>query len=735
MCPVNQVPIVANPFYPGLGVRGLIGHKWFILLALLLVILALRASAAGAVTEKNVLILESFTVPDDSLGSFESELRARVPWPVNFYVEYLESRRFDDDDYARAVLETLHRSYGSKKLDLVMAVSYPALQLAVQSRDRLFPGAPIAFWGVDVRRTAGQKMWRGVTGVTEYTDARATIELALRLHPGTNTLAIITENSAWDKWVLSQFHAELARAASRVNVIDLAGLPTSQLLESVAALPPHTVVFLQEAPQASSQLAMGLYEIFEWVGKRLPTYSIFPEVCLNHGCIGGARPDYRPEVSSAAAIAGRLLSGEPADNIPVVNTNAQQVLVDWRQLRRWHIPESALPPGSEVLYRVPTLWERYRKYIIAALVLIVAQSLLIVALLMQRARKRKAEAVLRESEKRFRVLADTTPSMIWMCDREGRVTYQNERLVAFTGRDANSGYDDTWTAYLHPDDLENVLEGISRALKTREPFSREYRLRRQDGVYRWMFDVASPRVNGDGLFAGFIGSAIDMTDQKLAEVARREVAGRLMNAQEDERARIARELHDSIGQSIALLVAQVSQYDEQVTERLGTSHPSGQPLKNKLQELGTQVSHLSHQLHSSELDYLGLSGAIEGLCAEFSEQYSIDVECSCDEIPGKLDGASSLALFRVTQEALHNVAKHSQAGAVNVSLTTDRGSSVVLLIQDDGIGFSLDNGDRPGLGLISMRERVHLVGGDFAVNSSPGGGTTLRARIPLPIAP
>ena len=169
-----------------------------------------------------------------------------------------------------------------------------------------------------------------------------------------------------------------------------------------------------------------------------------------------------------------------------------------------------------ILYRPPSLWESYRRYVIATIVVIAVLLLLIIGLLWERARKRKAEAELRESEKRFRVMTDTTPSLVWMCDPKGKITYLNERRIAFTGPGSNAGYGDSWATYVHPDDLRNVKDGMSQGLKDRQPFSREYRLRRSDGVYRWMFDVATPRVNGDGSFGGFIGSAIDVTEQKLA---------------------------------------------------------------------------------------------------------------------------------------------------------------------------------------------------------------------------
>ena len=258
-------------------------------------------------------------------------------------------------------------------------------------------------------------------------------------------------------------------------------------------------------------------------------------------------------------IVARVLSGERPENIPIVHDSDLQVHVDWRELQRWHIPESALPPGTVVEYRQLTFWQRDRKYILIAIVLIVAQALLIAGLLLQRARKRKAEAVLRESEERFRVMADTTPSLVWMCDARGRITYLNGRRIAFTGTDSNADYGDNWITYVHPDDVEHMLATLYEALKSKQPFSQEYRLRRSDGVYRWMFDVASPRVNGDGSFGGFIGSAIDTTDQKLAQQALEKVSGQLIEAQEQERSRIARDLHDDICQRLALLSMEIEQ--------------------------------------------------------------------------------------------------------------------------------------------------------------------------------
>jgi PAS domain S-box-containing protein len=346
--------------------------------------------------------------------------------------------------------------------------------------------------------------------------------------------------------------------------------------------------------------------------------------------------------------------------------------------------------------------------------------------------RRQAEQRLRESEQRFRTMADGAPVMMWISGVDKRCTDFNRGWLEFTGRPIELEIGDGWADGVHSDDLQQCLATYIEAFDARQPFTMEYRLRRNDGQYRWLTDTGTPRFLHDGTFAGYIGCCIDINDQKMAELARREVAGRLMNAQEAERTRIARELHDSIGQSIALLTLQMPVSGEPPAGHLGAKHLSWQDLKDRLKALGTQVSHLSHQIHSSELDYLGLKGAVEGLCREFAEQDSIDVECSCVNVPRKLDSALALSFFRVTQEALHNITKHSQAKTVHVSLTADS-AYLVLAIRDDGIGFNTDHsGDHPGLGLVSMRERINLIGGHFAVSSSPGAGTAINAKVLLP---
>jgi PAS domain S-box-containing protein len=726
--PMKKMRVAKGPAYPTwFGVRVFLRRKWLLVVVFALLALT-RSATASAGTEKNILVLYSFsersvTMPIDSL---ESALRAKVSFGLNFYVEYLEAQRFADNGYRKGLVDALRGTYGGQKLDLVITESYPALQFALEHRDELFRGVPIVFYGVDSRRIAGQQMGPGVTGVTETVGVRATIDLALHLHPNTTTVAVITNGSEYERYWLTAVHAELLRHENEVREIDLVSLPTGLLLEKIATLPLQTIVLFQEAPQQSVRPAIGAYEILARVGQRLPTYCIFPVLCLNRGGIGGAESDGREQIALAADLVGRVLSGERPESIPLVSGTDARVEVDWRQLRRWNIPESALPPGTVVLYRQSNFWERDRVYILAAVVLIVA-----LALLMQRARKRKAEAVLSESEKRFRLMADTTPAIVWMCDAQGKITYLNERRIAFTGPDSKEGYGDTWAAYVHPDDLKNVLDTVSEALRNHQSFSMEYRLRRSDGVYRWMFDVASPRLNGDGSFGGFIGSAIDTTDQKLAQQALENVSGQLIEAQEKERSRIARDLHDDICQRLALLSMELGQVNRSSNGSPETMKKSLEDIRKHCSEIAGDVQALSHQLHSSKLDYLGIVSAMRGFCTELSKQHELNIEFSERNVPAQLPKDVSLCLFRIAQEALHNAVKYSGVSQFTVDLSGVEGA-VQLMISDAGAGFDVEEAKKNrGLGLLSMQERIHLVHGTFSVESRRGHGTRIIAAVPF----
>src|SRR5258708_2448421 len=345
--------------------------------------------------------------------------------------------------------------------------------------------------------------------------------------------------------------------------------------------------------------------------------------------------------------------------------------------------------------------------------------------------RNKAEAAVRESEESFRLVANTAPVMIWMSGLDKLCNYCNRPWLEFTGRSLEAELGNGWADGVHPDDRGRCWNTYTTAFDRHESFEMEYRFRRHDGEYRWIIDFGVPRFNQDGSFAGYIGSCLDVTEHKLAEEALSSVSRRLIEAHEEERTWLARELHDDINQRIALLAVQLEQWAPYSTNSGAEFTDHMRHVRQDLSELGNDIQALSHRLHSSKLEFFGIAAAANSFCKELSEQQQAEIEFSHAGIPSNLPKEISLCLFRVLQEALQNAVKHSGTRHFRVEL---RGTSreIQLTVRDSGVGFDpQDAMDRRGIGLVSMRERLNLVGGEFSINSKPGGGTTIRARVPL----
>jgi len=344
--------------------------------------------------------------------------------------------------------------------------------------------------------------------------------------------------------------------------------------------------------------------------------------------------------------------------------------------------------------------------------------------------RKKAEEALRESEARFRMVADSAPVMIWMAGPDKLCNFFNKPWLDFTGRTMEQESGNGWAEGVHPDDLRRCLKSYLESFDARQAFVLQYRLRRHDGEYRWILDNGVPRYDAQRVFSGYIGSCVDITARKQAEEAGRDLSGRLINAQEEERTRLARELQDDVTQRLARLAIDIGRIER------GCDASSGwgellRGVREGLACLSEDVHALAYRLHSAVLEDLGLVDALKAECEKFSRRESIPAELTLRELPVALPRDVSICIFRIAQEALRNVARHAKAGAVTVSLRSLEGG-LQLAVRDDGIGLDPALHCGPAsLGHASMRERTRMLGGELNIESSPGRGTTVLAWVPL----
>ena len=344
--------------------------------------------------------------------------------------------------------------------------------------------------------------------------------------------------------------------------------------------------------------------------------------------------------------------------------------------------------------------------------------------------KRAIEAF-RESEERLRIAIEAGHMYAFQWDVATDVVDRSEQSTTMLEL-SDPGSRHTKQELIDqmvPEDRQQYADAIAAAAPERPDYKTVFRLLLKDGRTAWFEESGRAIFGDDGKLRKVIGITSDVTEARGSERALRELSGRLITSEEEERRRIARELHDHIGQEAALICVQAQRLDSGLADEEHTTRSEIRELYKRIKTLASDISKLSHRLHSSELTFLGLSVAGERLCRDFANQYGIDVDYHADPLPSTLDSAKSLCLYRVLEEALQNVAKHSHATRVTVEIKALE-NELALKVRDNGHGFDVEK-TGPGLGLLSMRERLNFVGGRFAITSTRGTGTLVTAFVTI----
>jgi signal transduction histidine kinase len=576
-----------------------------------------RSAEAQGVSVRTVLTIHAGAESFPSNPVLDAGLRDRLvtasDTPIDYFAEYLESDLFPGEEASLAFKDYLRRKYHGRRIDLVIAMTDASLQFALGHRAELFPGAPIVFFGLEGPDQAVRSAGAGITGVRVGVAYAETMKLALALHPLTRQVFVIarTPTQPTLEFARSQFRD----MAGQVSITFMTATTVPQLLSAVRAIPPGSLILYITYGQENPGSVMYADTVARLVADAatVPVYGT-SDLFIGTGVVGGVMRSTRETGARLGDMALRVLAGTRPQDIPIETARVLPV-VDWRQLQRWGIDPSRLPPGSQVEFREPSVWERYRLYIVGAVTALVAQAALIAGLVIQRSRRRKAEQEVRRNQ-----------------------------------------------AALH-------------------------------ASYDRIHDLGS----------------------------------RLLNAQEEERARIARELHDDISQQLAVLAIDLSLLKR--TAQGDAKTTAAEALK-RAEDISTSVHDLSHRLHPARLRVLGLVDALDGLKRELSHP-GVTITLTHEGVPPTLPPDLTLCLFRIVQEGLQNANKHSGARRVSVALT-GTSDSIALAIVDDGVGFDVDAAWRRGLGLISVRERVEAMGGTFELRSSRGAGARLEVSVPVP---
>jgi signal transduction histidine kinase len=569
------------------------------------IVLALLAPAAGAAEPKRVLLIHSsgrdFSPGDAVSHAFRAELGRQFTHPVAFHEISLEAQRASARPDEGPFHEFLQQHYGAAPPDLVVAFSLPALRFFLRDRERLFKDVPLLVTAIDKRRLADVELRSSDRVISGHIDMSRMAAGILEVLPETRTLAVVVGSSRTEQFWLAEAKAALAPLASRVKLVWLHDLTLEQLRSSAAALPSGSAIFYVlfnvDAAGVPLENERALTDVR--AAASVPVFGMFDRQ-LGAGIVGGPLVELRTMGTLSGQLASRMLDGKGGAEAPHLMLETQPPVFDWRELQHWGIPESRLPPGAEVRFRSPSVWEQHRLLILIGASIVLLQAALISALLLQRAWRRRAEK-------------------------------------------------------------ETV--GLS---------------------------------------------------------------GRLLTAHEDERKRLARELHDDLTQRLARLAIDAGRL-----ERSAGANQDMATMREDLVRLSEDVHALSYRLHPSVLDDLGLLEALKAECDRVACHSALHVDVEASGVPDALPSDASLCLYRVAQEALNNAVRHAHASAVTVLLSPSRGG-LQLAVSDNGSGFDPARmRDHASLGLASMRERVRLLYGRLDIESTPGRGTTVVAWVPV----
>ena len=343
--------------------------------------------------------------------------------------------------------------------------------------------------------------------------------------------------------------------------------------------------------------------------------------------------------------------------------------------------------------------------------------------------RKNAEEALRESESRFRnVFQDAGVGMI-IASLDGRFLAVNPTFCEYLGYSEEELLRMTVEEVTQPEDWPLFSAKLQEAVATGASFRRfEKRCRHKSGCTVYMESSVSLIRTPDGKPQYFVGESLNVTERKMVEQSLAQANLRLIDAQEEERARIARDLHDDINQRLALLAIALQQLGRDLPESAADLGQRLDELFEQTIEISTDVQSISHELHPSKLEYFGIVSAITSFCQELEKKQKLEIHFSNENAPATVPRETSICLFRVLQEALRNAVKHSGVRRFEVCLYGTPGG-IGLRVSDSGVGFDVEN-SKWGLGLISMRERLRLVQGALSIRTKPGGGTTIDAFAP-----
>jgi signal transduction histidine kinase len=340
-----------------------------------------------------------FSGLDNLDRSLKATLTKELPSGLDIYTEFMDVSRFRDPNYLDKLRDFYKQKYADTRIDLMIGVMAPSLDFLMKHGEEISPGTPIVFCGIDQRELAGRTLPSNMTGILVKREFKPTLETALRLHLRTRQVVFIAGTSPFNQYWTEQARRELRGFESRVKMTYLTDLPMESLHTEVAQLPADSIILFLHLFRDGAGKPFNPSESLALITERsnVPVYVFFDQY-VGSGAVGGFVYSVEAHGTKAAELAARILRGEKPFDIPVAEASSNVYTFDARQLDRWKVSHTALPPGSTLLFREASFWALYRWHVVIALGVILVETMFILGLLSQRRRRTRAELAYKTSQ-------------------------------------------------------------------------------------------------------------------------------------------------------------------------------------------------------------------------------------------------------------------------------------------------------------------------------------------------
>jgi PAS domain S-box-containing protein len=722
--------------------------------------------AQQSIAPKRVLVLywygKDFPANVRFDRSFQAALRSASDGTVEYYPEYLESDRFPGEKQSQFLHSYLRQKYADRTIDVVVAAGGPALDFLLKNRKDLFTHTPIVFVMSSYPKTEELAAGRDLTGIVTNNTYRKTLDLALRLHPGTEQVFILSGTLERDKRIETMAREELQGFENRVRVTYLTDLAPDELIVKTKGLPERSIVlYVWQQAQNEQGKVLESADVLALIARSapVPIYGM-SGTNIGRGIVGGYVFTTEGNATRIAEIALRIANGARAQDIPVENAPTIPMF-DWRELQRWKISEDRLPPGAIVNFKELTFWEHYKQRIIVAIALIVLQTLLIAFLLLERVRRQRVMRSLRESEERFSKAFHSSPQPMSIATiEEGRYIDVNERFLEMSGytRDEVIGHTSL--------DL-NFWEGIYARAELVRPLKEgrsvrnlETKFRAKNGHFRLLLSSAD-LIELSGQPRILVASS-DITERKQAEEALNRLNAELEQRVADRTAALDAKTHEletfaySVahdlkaplrgieGYSRLLLEEHLNRLDDEGRAFLHTIRDSTERMNQLIDDL-LAYSRIERRALSAEP--IELRQLVETLVEERKtelEERRINLTM---EVLGSVVFADPAGLSQALRNYLDNAIKFtSDAPEPRIEVGAEETEkSCRLWVRDNGVGFDMKYHDRifeifqrlhrledypgTGVGLAIVRKAMERMGGRAWAESDVGRGATFYLEL------